>query len=141
MSGSIAYHLETFRFIPHIETNIINTVSRGRCIGFGQGNGQNEVYWITFGAKMGYLLIATIAKAPGLHLIGQRRPPPDAGPFCAGLTRFLVTTPEEVTNYCTHLPENSQTVLPQPPITTSLFMPSSRRTRARIICVISIMFK
>ena len=61
---------------------------------------------------------------PGHHLIiGQRRPPPDAGHICAGYTRFYVPTPQEVPDCCPHLPENGQTIRPQRPTTTSEFMP------------------
>ena len=37
-----------------------------------------------FVVKIGYLSISVTAMAPGRHIIGQRRPPPDAGHICAG---------------------------------------------------------
>ena len=76
-----------------------------------------------FDSKIGYLSISVIAKASGRHLIGQRRPPPDADHFCAGYTRFWLLNLQKVPYYCTHLPENDQTIRPQRPNTTLGLMP------------------
>ena len=45
---------------------------------------QNRVYPIYLYGQKWEAFISMTAKAPVRHLIGQRRPPPDAGHFCAG---------------------------------------------------------
>ena len=73
--------------------------------------------------KWGTFLFRGLSKAPGRHLIGQRRPPPEAGHLCAGCIRFLLLTPQEVPDCCTHLPKHYKTIRPQRPTTTSGLMP------------------
>ena len=82
-------------------------------------SGLNRVYPMPLWPRSGTFLFQWTAKAPGRHLIGRRRAPPDAGHFFAGYTRFWLLTPQEVPDYCTHLPKNGQILRPQRPVCLS----------------------
>ena len=63
---------------------VFTKISRSEIIRFVEEKWPKSGIPDAFGAKIGYLSIPVTAKALGRHLIGQRRPPPDAGHFCAG---------------------------------------------------------
>ena len=79
--------------------------------------------------------ISVTAKAPDRHLIGQRRPSPDAGHFAPDIPDFGYKPPKRYPNIVPTYPKMARLLdhNDQPPPRGSCL--SSRRRRARTVCV------